>query len=647
MMYRTRKENLGFLRKLFIPLCFMVIYGLVPFSAKAQVSWNVNDLTPPFVCTTTRLPDVTNLCSDCSTGVCTAFAGRLRQTIHADMGSIKMVRGEWIAACGRDSATGEHRMNYRSLAGLITVQAEMTHNISGAAVPPGTVRLVGDVTEVGLTTNTDLSNAFRNRLNNSYIFACDSPRDFLTSSGGNIPPTALGRGTGELGNPHCPPLCAYTSTPPVRKYKVVFKRSDCLAPSNPNRDCDIPEGYYSVIYNSNGLNGRLAPPSAPRVLRVDGSYGNPLTRPLPYGRAQGLSVADGGVGYEYWALNDFVNMPPPPPPAPQTFACGGTCPDIANRPPVWPFVEGERVHPNAEDISPEMYMLGSFSAESRRSGTTPVLSLLYAGATPYPLFIGPDPGAIPLNGVGPRVNRFPGAYGNGTNVPLVSTTKTAPWLDSPGPNNLMRITALNIPRRVSDNSIPRNIPLAPNQLDNVFNVLKAGYAPWDIVSGMAGNQCSLLKAGAEMLRNSPNNVNRRKNLIYVGGCTTNWGPNTRYAGQDVNWHAFSNRNGAGAPGETDPTNLKLRAVNTDRTINLASATESCFRDVSTQVDSLFVMTSETCPHLASTATANIANAAACSGSCKLGNGAGADNVSDCTARLLYCLTGASREVTKN
>ncbi len=643
--------------------CFGKVVGMVVvlFTCMSMPAYSQVFDVPPLAAHCNDYTQTSTGCSQCGDGVtnptsmCIAYGATIRTRHYTDFANIRMVRGQWIAGCGRDPVSGQHRMNYRPLTGLVTVSAEMVYNLAGNPVSPGTVRLVGDIIADAPTTNAALETSFRDRINDSYIWACDSPPAFLQSSGGNIPNTATGRGTGELGNPHCPPSCAYTATPPVRKYRVAFRRADCTPPNNPNRDCDIPEGHYSVTFLNNGLNGRLAPANPPAVMRVDGSFSGTS---LPRGTAEGLPPPH-GVGYEYWALNDFTNIPPPPPPV-ITYMCGGTCPDTPNPAPVWPFVDGEEVHANARDVSPEMFMVASFGAEEKRVGTTPVIAPLYASATPYPLFVGPDagydpsPNPVPCTFPSPHSNcqnRFPGAITTGNPLAMSSPSKTAPWNDPeypyPGTTNLMRVTALNVPRRVSDNSIPRNIPLAANQLTNVLNVLRAGYAPWNITSGMSGNQCALLKAGAEMLNNSPNNVNRRKNLIYVGGCPSNWGANTKYAGQDVNWHAFSNRFNGGAPGETNPADLKLRAINTDRTINLTTATEGCFTDVATQVDSLFVMTSNNCPNLAATATAAVANSSSCAGSCRLGTGAGADNASDCAARLLYCLTGASREVTKN
>ena len=568
---------------------------------------------PPITCTST--------CDATGTAVHSNFIDYLDQQVF---------QGRWYASCGK-KADGTFDIGYADLLGKLVFRAELKTDLFGNALTGAAVVLEGRVSKTGPDVSaeaTTIRNEMDVALRDTNIWACQSPPGFI----GGAP--LLPYDTGEFGNPWCPPGCAPPPTAQAYRYKIEFLRPGCAGGSS-DVNCNIPEGFYSINMDVSGLRGRLAPPAAPALI-------NPRASGGPVAGGLGL-VPPFGLGYELWATDEWKNVPPTSGPPIEQPMCGGTCPNVYNdHQYVWPYVSGEEIR--LATTSPEMFMIGSIKLESGRdSSGDPIFTDFHGSATPL-LVTGDDP-------LGFIISFNPSAIVGtvaASNIALGNTPAVAPWNSGnlAFPRNMMNIQAIENPKITTSRLRPQNIVMGPGTFTPVLNVIRQGYAPYTIHQGMAGNQCSLLKAGRKMLTDGAALSSRTsQTLVYVGGCPSDWGTATKFNTFDVNWFANSNYQAGFKPGDMDPITLALRAMNSPRTTNMKTGTEQCFRDVGGTANSFVVVTGSACPDLAATATNTAVGSNSsfgCRGGCSLG--VGGDTTSDCAAKILQCLSGPARLV---
>jgi hypothetical protein len=597
-------------------------------------------------------------------GVCTQW-----QTVAAT-GQVKLyprhiAQGHWFAACGVDPQTRKHDFKQVLLDGTSPtgdadpskrahLEAVLAADLNGKVYTGPQVKLIGIITNTGVANDSNAAAEkaqLKDFLQNNYIFTWDHTPPQLVQQGRLVD-------NGQLTNPICPiegGVLTDQEIPNIYGYKVEFTRADCVdasgigKTSNPNyeTECDIPEGDYKVSLVLPNLDDRQALPS-PTVPR-DGTG-------APYS-----SASSGNPGW-LWALNNLVNVNADGS-AKGTIpyqSCGGTCP-VKNQPDASnstrteaPYVLGE-----ATDIPsnpPAVTLMGPLSLETYRDGdsTTGIDAGIHygvfddgmGGAGNYRIFAG---GSEADNQKYMEISKynvvFPNPNGTATPYPLGKGGDTG-WGSVSGYGyNLAKIVALEITRD-ANNQVPQNVVAGTGNFNAVMNTLANGYNGYRIYGGMAGNNCALVKAGAKMLNDVATGTNARRNLIYIGGCPTGDTAegSMKYNNQDVNWSANSNASG-GVPGVLNGT--QLANIGTTTKTDLPAANLQCFKDVKNQVDNLFVVTDNAnCGTLADTVSAMNVSGSQCANSCKLGTGAGSDNVSDCAAKILSCMVGESREVQK-
>lgn len=601
----------------------------------APVCTSKHSVITPRACAAWESPPCEDCASVCdSTGI---------HEYHSEIQYLdqQVFKGRWYASCGKKPDGLNFDIGYRDLAGRVSFNATLSADIFGNTFTGAPVTLVGNLIKIGPEVSaeaTTIKNAFDTALRDTNIWACDSPPGFVNP----MDATLLPFNSGAFGNPWCPPGCLPPPTSNAYRYKIQFTRPGCAGGAS-DVNCSIPEGYYTISLNISALGARVAPADAPPV---------DMMRP----RASGGPVAGGfglpapwGLGWEPWATDEWKNVPPlPPPPGPGTLAeqpkCGGTCPNVYNdHPYVWPFVTGEEVR--LPTTSPEMFMMGSVQMESSRDAAgNSVYSNFHTFSGTPTLITGEDPlGFIVWYNPSAIVDP-PGAATISVN--LGDNPAYAPWNSGNAafPRNLMKVEAIENPKITASNTRPQNIVMGPGTFTTVLNTVKQGYAPYTIHQGMAGNQCALLKAGRKMLTDGAALTSRTsQTLVYVGGCPSNWGAATQYNTFNVNWFASSNVLGGFRLGDLDPLSLALRAINTPRGTNLPTATQQCFTDVGSTANSFVVITSNSCPGLASTATNTAVGSNSsfgCRGACQLGS----ESTSDCAAKVLQCLSGPARLV---
>lgn len=351
------------------------------------------------------------------------------------------------------------------------------------------------------------------------------------------------------------------------KAKKFYVRNPYKGTQQTHKNCDIPEGEYTIRIHIQGLQGPLAPAgapapeggNAPRFPATEASGGNGGGFGWAPVDASLYNAKEGDMGSEY----------------------GGTreCPKVGNE-----YNDNkEKKHENLASyiregkvvvpvVPGEVLSVTSVAVEKARDGTSPLIAKhdgfdvnftslapdcasqnpkppfvnaslainglyqpLITGAAEYPWFYRTDfpeaywfnmgvRGVLAATSVHNGLSWGVGNVGSGGGNALENRP------GCPGGGAPVYMPNLNCIKYNGSTDTVLNIEMQKGNLSNVVNFLKQGYSKYNIHEGHGGNQCPLVKAAATRIIAAGDDVDSDapRSIVYIGSCPstsgTNWYP---------------------------------------------------------------------------------------------------------------------------